>query len=265
MQIPILISLHLVQAEPIHNREDPARNNNAPKGSYYDDGDPMEIVPGIHQVDSVNGNSYIVVRESLTVIDTGMPGSGRKILAYITDTLHRRPDEVGTIFLTHFHMDHTGGLAALKKAAPKANVAVHEAEAGYISGKTALPRYPGVKGMLLRIIEKFMGPKPIEPDFLLKDGDRVDSLLCVHLPGHTPGCIGLLDEGSKVFFSGDTLRSDGKSIMRGPALFTMDLGLECESIRRIAELDFDTLLAGHGVPHRPGASSKVREFADTIS
>jgi glyoxylase-like metal-dependent hydrolase (beta-lactamase superfamily II) len=225
----------------------------------------MEIVPGIHQVDGINGNCFIVARENLAVIDTGIPGSGRKILAYITDTLHRRPEEIGTIFLTHFHMDHTGGLAVLKNAAPKANVAVHEAETGYISGRIASPRYPGVKGMLLHILGNVIGPKPFEADVVLNDGDRVDRLICVHLPGHTPGSIGLLDEGSGVFFSGDTLRSDGKSIGRGPALFTMDLTRESMSIIRISELDFDTLLVGHGVPLQPAASEKVREFVNTLS
>jgi glyoxylase-like metal-dependent hydrolase (beta-lactamase superfamily II) len=221
----------------------------------------MEIIPGIHQVDGVTGNSYIIDRENLVVIDTGMPGSGRKILGYITDTLHRQPEEISIIVLTHFHMDHTGGISVLKKAAPHAKVAVHEADAGYVSGKSASPQYPGIKGMLLSVAGKVMGPKPAEPDVLLQDGDRVDGLLCVHLPGHTPGSTGLLDERSKVFFSGDTLRFDGKSISRGPVMFTMDPVRERESILRIAELDFDTLLTGHGVPLTPAASSKVREFA----
>jgi len=198
----------------------------------------MEIGPGIHQVDGVTGNSYIIDRENLVVIDTGMPGSGRKILGYIKDTLHRRPEDISIIVLTHFHMDHTGSISVMKKAVPHVKVAVHEADALYVSGKSALPQYPGIKGMLLRIAGKVMGPKPAEPDVLLKDGDRIDGLLCVHLPGHTPGSIGLLDERSKVFFSGDTLRFDGKSISRGPAMFTMDQVRERESVMRIAELDF---------------------------
>ncbi len=44
-------------------------------------------------------------------------------------------------------------------------------------------------------------------------------------------------------------------------MFTMDLVRERESIMRIAEADFDTLLTGHGVPLTPAASFKVREFA----
>lgn len=38
----------------------------------------MEIVPGIHKVDGVNGNCYVVDRENLMVIDTGMPGIYRE-------------------------------------------------------------------------------------------------------------------------------------------------------------------------------------------
>jgi glyoxylase-like metal-dependent hydrolase (beta-lactamase superfamily II) len=225
----------------------------------------MEIVPGIHQVDGVTGNCYIIARDSLTVIDTGMPGSSRKILAYITGTLHRKPEEIGAIVLTHFHMDHTGGVAALKKGAPGAKIAVHESDAAYISGKIAPPRHAGAKGVLLHVLGKVLGPKPTEPDILLKDGDRVDGLLCVHTPGHTPGSTGFLDERARVFFAGDTLRSDDKSIGPGPESFTMNPGDERESIRRIATLDFDTILAGHGAPLRPEASRKVREFASVLA
>jgi glyoxylase-like metal-dependent hydrolase (beta-lactamase superfamily II) len=86
----------------------------------------------------------------------------------------------------------------------------------------------------------------------------------MYLQGHSPGSIGLLFDGLQVSFSADTLRFDGKSIMRGLKLFTMDMGRERESIRRIVDLDPDNLLVGHGVPPRSGVSVKVREFADTI-
>ena len=38
-----------------------------------------------------------------------------------------------------------------------------------------------------------------------------------------------------------------------------------QSIRKIATLDFEILLPGHGVPVRDGAAGKVREFAATLS
>jgi glyoxylase-like metal-dependent hydrolase (beta-lactamase superfamily II) len=220
----------------------------------------MEILPGIHQVDGVSGNSYIIVRDWLTVIDTGLPGSGKKILGYIREKLHREPGEIRTIIITHFHMDHTGGVAILKKAAPGAMVAIGKADAGYVSGRDKLPGYPGIRGILLRIAGVVMRPGTIRPDILLDDGERVDGLLCIHIPGHTPGSIGLLDERTGTFFAGDILRYDGTSITEGPAGFTMDLTRSHQSIRKIALLSFSILLPGHGIPLTGEASGKVRAF-----
>ncbi|MGB7789298.1 MBL fold metallo-hydrolase [Methanoregula sp.] len=224
----------------------------------------MEITPDIHQVDGVNGNSYILVRDGLTVIDTGIPGSGKKILAYIREDLHRDPREIRNIIITHFHMDHIGGVAALKKAAPGAKVAVGEADAGYVTGALALPVHPGFRGLLLRIVGMVMKPGDFTPDRLLKNGDVTDGLTCIAIPGHTPGSIGLLDEATGTFFAGDILRYDGKALAEGPAQFTMDLSRQRQSLRTISGLDFDLLLTGHGVPLRPGASAAVREFVKTL-
>jgi glyoxylase-like metal-dependent hydrolase (beta-lactamase superfamily II) len=224
----------------------------------------MEILPDIHQVDGVNGNCYIIVRDGLTVIDTGIPGSGKKILGYIREKLHREPSEIRTIIITHFHMDHTGGVTVLKKAAPGAKVAIGKADAGYLSGQESPPRYPGIQGILLRIAGVVMNPGTIRPDILLDDGERVNGLLCVPIPGHTPGSIGLLDERTGTFFAGDILRYDGTSIAEGPAGFTMDLDRSRQSIRKIALLSFSILLPGHGIPLTGDASEKVRAFAATL-
>jgi len=223
----------------------------------------MEIISGIHQADGVNGNAYIIVRDRLVIIDAGIPGSGGKILAYIRDKLHREPSEIATILITHYHTDHIGGVRALKEAAPGLKTAIHEADAGYVSGKVPLPRYKGVKGLLLRLFVA-LRPSTFPIDIILRDGDRIEGLTCVHLPGHTPGSAGFLDEGSKTFFSGDTIRSDGTSLSEGPTGFSMDVPQSRESIRRIATLEFDTLLVGHGKALRPDASAKVREFAATL-
>jgi len=224
----------------------------------------MEIIPGIHQVDGVNGNSYILVRDGLIVIDTGIPGSGKKILAYIRDTLHRDPREIRSIIITHFHMDHIGGVAALKTAAPDANIAIGAADTGYVTGALPLPAHPGFRGLLLRIVGRVMKPRAFRPDLLLRDRDSIDGLTCIAIPGHTPGSIGLLDAATGTFFAGDILRYDGKNLTEGPEQFTMDLNRQRKSLRTIAGLDFDLLLTGHGVPLRPGASAAVRAFAAAL-
>jgi glyoxylase-like metal-dependent hydrolase (beta-lactamase superfamily II) len=224
----------------------------------------MEIIPGIHQVDGVNGNSYLLVRDGLTVIDTGIPGSGKKILAYIREQLHRDPQEIRTIIITHFHLDHIGGIAAIRTAAPDANVSMGDADAGYVTGTLALPVHPGFRGLLLRIVSLVMKPGAFTPDRLLKDRDRIDGLTCIAIPGHTPGSIGLLDDATGTFFAGDILRYDGKTLTEGPAQFTMDLSRQRESLRTISGIDFDLLLTGHGLPLRPGASKAVQEFVKTL-
>lgn len=224
----------------------------------------MEIIPGFHQVDGVNANCYILVRNDLTVIDTGLPGSGKKILTYIRDRLHREPAEIRTIILTHFHMDHIGGVAVLKETAPGAKIVIGKGDEGYVEGTLPQPVHSGFRGLLLRITSFIMRPVHFTPDILISDGDRVNGLLCLAIPGHTPGSIGLLDETSKVFFSGDIFRSDGSTVTGGPLQFTMDQSREHESRRKIAALDFDLLLPGHGVPLRTGASGKVRDFVGSM-
>jgi glyoxylase-like metal-dependent hydrolase (beta-lactamase superfamily II) len=223
----------------------------------------MEIVPGIHRVDGVNGNTYIIERDGLTVIDTGIPGSGKKILAYIRKTLHRDPSGIRTVIITHFHTDHIGGIPALKDAAPGLKLAAHERDAGFLSGQKPLPRYSGIRGVLLRIFTTLMATT-VPVDIILHDGDRVAGLLCIHLPGHTPGSIGLLDEESGTLLAGDLLRWDGSVLSEGPAGFTLDVPESRNSVRKIAMLRFDTLLIGHGKPLRPGADAKVREFAAAL-
>jgi glyoxylase-like metal-dependent hydrolase (beta-lactamase superfamily II) len=224
----------------------------------------MEIIPGIHQVDGVNGNSYIIVRTGITVIDTGIPGSGKRILAYIREKLHREPAEISTIIITHFHLDHIGGVAALKKTAPGLKIAMGMADAGFVSGEAVLPVYPGLRGILLRFAGVVMRPGTFRPDILLHGGDRIDGLLCIPVPGHTPGSIGLLDEVTGTLFAGDILRYDGKTISEGPAGFTMDLDGSRRSIRTIASLTFSTLLPGHGVPLKEDAVGRIRAFAETL-
>jgi glyoxylase-like metal-dependent hydrolase (beta-lactamase superfamily II) len=223
----------------------------------------MEISPGIHQVDGVNGNAYIIIRNGLVVIDAGIPGSGKTILSYIRNTLHREPSAITTVIITHFHTDHVGGVKALKEAAPGLKIAIHETDAGYVAGTIPLPRYPGVRGFVVGFFS-WLRPSVFPPDILLKDGDRIEGLSCIHLPGHTPGSIGLLDEGSKTLFAGDLLRWDGTTLAEGPRAFSMDIAASWESIRKIVSLQYDTLLIGHGKPLRPDAAAKVREFADTL-
>jgi hydroxyacylglutathione hydrolase len=224
----------------------------------------MEIVPGIHQIDGVNGNCYVIARDGLILIDTGLPRSSKKILNYIQDTLKRNPSELSTIILTHHHIDHIGTVSELKNLSG-AKVAVHEADADFVSGRKSHPAPKGGRGFLYRLLGIFFRSEFVEPDIRLRNGDTIAGLTCIHTPGHTPGSICLLDPVSKVLFAGDLLRFDGIKIAGPPPQFTPDMDEAERSIRMIATFDFDILLSGHGIPLKSGAAEKVRNFAQSVS
>lgn len=225
----------------------------------------MEIMPGIYQVDGVNAHSYIITgKEGATIIDAGMFGNTKKIIKY-AEKIGLKPSDIKTIVLTHHHMDHTGSLSNLKKATG-ANVAIHKEDADYLSGKKKQEvKSKGLRPMLLMLLMRFMQPKPVEPEILLEEGDKVGGLTVIHTPGHTPGSISLYDPDRKVIYVGDALRYVNGKIEGPPgARFTSDPEMAKQSIGKISSLDFDVMLSGHGEALRPKASEKVREFYRTL-
>lgn len=219
----------------------------------------MEIIPGFHRIDDASSNMahsniYLVVNQNdLYVVDTGTKGQADKIVAYI-EKLGRKPADVSTIILTHFHMDHAGSAKDLQ-GLTGAKVAASAEDAKVISGKEP---YPKPKNLLMRAAS-FIKPAPVNVDLLLKDGDSMGDLTVILTPGHTEGSIMLLDKNRKVLFCGDTLRLDKGKVATGPEHFTWDKARQTESIRRVAALDIDVMLPGHGEVLATGASAAVRE------
>ena len=119
---------------------------------------------------------------------------------------------------------------------------------------------PKKRPMLFRILRFFMKFTPVRPDIILSDGDAIAGLTCIHTPGHTPGSSCFLDPAEKVLFAGDTILTPGGSVHGPSGEFSADPVQARQSVERIAPLDFDILLSGHGEPVRPGAAARVREF-----
>ena len=218
----------------------------------------VEIVPGIHWIEGINCNVYIIVDKELTLIDTGLPRKAKKILSYITGELQRKPSDLKRIIITHSHLDHTGSLKAVKEATG-AKVAAHPEDAEYIAGhKKMAPPKGGIR-ILFKLMSPFMKVEPVEVDQTIIEGDVVAGLKVIHVPGHTPGSIALLDEKKKVLFSGDTIRFRDGKVEGPPVKFTPDPKIAALSIERLKTLDFDIMLSGHGQPLRPEAGQKVRD------
>ena len=219
-----------------------------------------EILKGIQYVDGSNANAYLVEEDggALTLVDAGMQPDGKKILAFIGSELSRKPSDVKTILVTHCHVDHVRGLAAIK-AATGAKVAVHEADADFVSGKAKYPFPRGAMGLAFRALSPIVKPTPVEPDLRLKEGDALGRLKVLHTPGHTPGSISLFDEQARVLFVGDTARFVKGKLEGPPPQFTLSMEQAKASLKRLAALDFETMLSGHGEPLRSAEAPKMME------
>jgi glyoxylase-like metal-dependent hydrolase (beta-lactamase superfamily II) len=216
----------------------------------------LKIVEGVHQVDGVNGNVYLVEDDAkLTLIDTGLPRSSGKIIKYIKQ-LGYEPSSVSTIILTHFHIDHVGSAKKMQELT-NAKIAVHEAEADVVAAKKSPPK---PKKLLVKALTSIIKVTPVEPGLLIKDGDKIGGLLVIGTPGHSDGSISLLDEKRKVMFVGDAVRFVDGKVEGPPEGFTLDMARAKESIGRISTFDFDVMLSGHGEPLMHSASEKLKNY-----
>ncbi len=84
----------------------------------------------------------LVEPDRLTLINSGPPGDGKKIVAYIQH-LGRGPSELEQVIVTHGHPDHTGSLKSLSRRTGVA-IAAHLSDTRYRakSGSRWL-HYPG--------------------------------------------------------------------------------------------------------------------------
>lgn len=217
-----------------------------------------EILPGIHQVEGVDPSPEFTTHVYLlrdradryALIDTGLPGSERAILAYL-ERIGVAPEQVTSILLTHLHNDHTGTLAHLVERTGAQSYA-HWLEAAFIAGR---PRYDGPGAP---------PEHPFEVGTHLKDGDRVDiagGLVAYHTPGHTPGHLSYYLPQRRLMFSGD-LFFGLPDLALTPPTYTIHTLSAQVSARRLAELPIDSLLTYHGGPFLEGAGPKLKRLVE---
>lgn len=220
----------------------------------------MEIVPNVYRIDGIRGaNSYLYIAEDgIIIIDTGMPGNAQKILTQVKAT-NKTDKEIRLIILTHSDIDHAGSAAELKKITG-AKVAIHGGDAASLAGEEAPKTAKGFLGIIFKFMASFMRFKPLKPDVILKDGDKIDHLKVIHTPGHTKGSICLYKTGD-ILFAGDALRTDKEGNPKlSSNMMNLDTQEALKSVKKLAGLEFDILLPGHGAPAIGKASMKLKVF-----
>ena len=135
---------------------------------------------------------WCVVTNKAAVIDPG--GETPRILKAIQDNNLT----VEKIWITHGHMDHAGGAAALKEATGALIEGPHRDDQFWIDQIEDSGRKYGVPGA-----------KGFTPDRWLENGDEVTlgetRFLVRHCPGHTPGHVVFVQPEARFAQVGDVL------------------------------------------------------------
>ncbi len=183
-------------------------------------------------------------RGVLSIIDTGTPGSVKRILGAL-EKAGRKPEDVRQIVLTHCHGDHAGDAKALKEATGAIVVAGAE-DVAVIEGNG---EYPRPVDRIMRTVYESLTKFPRLPvDHAVTDREHLDGgLVALPAPGHTAGHIAVQAPDLDTIFVGDLVWHLGP-LRPSWRRVTQDPERNRESIRRIAALDASRIVPGHGSP-----------------
>ena len=87
----------------------------------------MEVAEGVHQIQMLGADSFLIAEERLTLIDAGMVGSRRMLHRHLRG-MGRSIDELERIICTHGHPDHIGGVNELVRGRDDVEVLIHPAD-----------------------------------------------------------------------------------------------------------------------------------------
>ncbi len=196
------------------------------------------------------------------LIDAGIPGSADAIYKAAAERFGENTPPAA-IVLTHGHFDHVGALAELA-AEWETPIYAHRLEHPFLNGTRSYPApQPGVGGGLMARAAGLYPRHPINVSrwlALLSENQEVPFMpgwRCIPTPGHTPGHVSLWREADRTLIAGDafiTTRQESayavltqKPEMHGPPqYYTPDWDAARESVRRLAALEPELVVTGHG-------------------
>ena len=224
-----------------------------------------EVAPGIHRIESDLGPrfvaQYVLTGAGRTMlIDTGLASTPEPVLVPALAGLGLA-DGPDLVLISHADVDHCGGNGAIKARYPRTRFACHAADRAWIESTEAM-----LEGNYLWYGAYGFGPSEADRAFLtaeLGDDVRVDEELAggdaldlgggwvldvLHLPGHTPGHIGLWDPRSRTALVLDAILDRGVRDRAGTLLIPpriYDTAGYGASIDRVAALAPERLLTAH--------------------
>jgi glyoxylase-like metal-dependent hydrolase (beta-lactamase superfamily II) len=103
--------------------------------------------------------------------------------------------------------------------------------------------------------------EPVGVDEHLEDGaclELAGGIRVIFTPGHTPGHLSLYLERPKVLVAGDALTAEGGQLNGPNPPLTLDVDEALQSVRRLADLDVNTIVCYHGGVVGEDANGQLR-------
>lgn len=166
---------------------------------------------------------------------------------------------------THAHVDHVGGFAEFSdrrghaaEAPAFADMREEVTLADWLRDERDGPAMSAPPAPEFRLADWRLAPAPLTA--ALSEGDVIDlgdrRFRVLHLPGHSPGSIGLLDEVAGLFLTGDAIYDD-VLVDDVPGASVADY---LSTMARLLDIDFAEAHGGHG-PQMTRA--RLRAIAET--
>jgi glyoxylase-like metal-dependent hydrolase (beta-lactamase superfamily II) len=227
------------------------------------------VVANVFLIESLSvSNAYLLVApEGLTLVDSGSVGEADKIDIQLYQAGYAIGD-LRQIVITHAHDDHTGSAGEIVRLS-HARVLAHKEDAPYIEGPTPLPYNSSFQRLVFWLSGRLMPKSPaVKVDGVLEDGMAIPEtggFVAVHAPGHTPGSLCLYHPERRILICGDVLFNrnpmTGRKGLREPlGMVTIDMRQARQSIRKLAGLETQVLLCGHGEPIIENAGAQLQGF-----
>ncbi len=191
------------------------------------------------------------------VVDAGTKVNAKRLIK----ALHGHA--VGAHALTHGHIDHAGGSRRLVEAY---DIPVWVGEGDREAVETGRPPAPATWAE--PAVARFGGFEPVGVARSLREGDDLGhGFTVLETPGHSDGHVAFWRERDRTLVLGDVffnmhVLTTVPGLHEPPRIFTRDPRRNRESARRLAALEPELALFGHGPPLRDPAAltAFVAEF-----
>ena len=144
----------------------------------------------------------------LVLVDTGagnlIPNNGK--LAPSMKSAGIEPSEINTVFITHAHPDHIGGILDEegKPIYSNARYCIWKDEWDFWFSESA---YEMTKESFIKNAREKLGPLEDRMDYIEKETEFLPGIHVIAAPGHTPGhmVVSFSSGGEQLFYVGDTV------------------------------------------------------------